>query len=72
MWRGAADLVIEPDVAGFAYDDFKRADELVRVGEVAMRKALPAVRAWLDSAVQDTAASKAGPVVAKPAPMPAD
>ena len=37
VWRGAADLVIEPDVAGFAYDDFKRADELMRVGEVAMR-----------------------------------
>jgi len=27
--------VIEPDVAGFDYDDFKRADELIRVGELA-------------------------------------
>ena len=71
VWRGAADLIVEPDVAGFAYDDFKRADELVRVGEAAMRKMMPAVRAWLETA-QTSAVSKLHPVVAKPAPMPAD
>ena len=49
LWRGAADLVIEPDVAGFAYDDFKRAGELIHVGETAMRKALPEVRKWLEA-----------------------
>ena len=43
VWRGAADVVIEPDVAGFDYDDFKRASELIRVGEMAMRRALPEV-----------------------------
>jgi len=48
VWRNAADIVIEPDVAGFDYDDFKRADELIRVGELAMRDALPAVRKWLE------------------------
>ena len=47
LWREAADLVIEPDVAGFAYDDFKRAKDLIRVGEVAMQQALPEVRKWL-------------------------
>jgi len=72
VWRGAADLVIEPDVAGFAYDDFKRADELVRAGEVAMRDALPTVRAWLDSPTESNVVSKTRPMVAKPAPMPAD
>ena len=72
VWRGAADVIIEPDVAGFAYDDFKRADELVRMGEAAMRKALPTVRAWLDSPVPADAGSKTRPLVAKPAPMPAD
>jgi NTE family protein len=71
VWRNAADLVIEPDVAGFAYDDFKRADELVRVGAAAMRKALPAVRAWLESP-QVSLTSNSHPVVAKPVPMPAD
>src|SRR4051794_2037967 len=47
IWRSGADLVIEPDVAGYAYDDFKRADDLIRVGEAAMRAALPEVRKWL-------------------------
>jgi hypothetical protein len=49
LWRGAADVIVEPDVAGFAYDDFKRAGELIRSGEVAMRKVLPEVRKWLEA-----------------------
>ncbi len=53
LWREAADLVVEPDVAGFGYDDFKRADELIRVGEVAMRQALPVVRRWLAAPVEE-------------------
>jgi predicted acylesterase/phospholipase RssA len=71
LWRGAADVVVEPDVAGFAYDDFKRAGELISAGEVAMRKALPEVRKWLE-APETSVAAKARPVVARPAPMPAD
>lgn len=59
LWRGAADLVIEPDVAGFAYDDFKRAADLIRAGEVAMRQALPEVHKWLAA----PAAESAYPVV---------
>jgi NTE family protein len=47
LWREAADLVVEPEVGGFGYDDFKRADDLIRVGEEAMRKAIPEVRRWL-------------------------
>lgn len=72
LWREAADLVIEPDVAGFGYDDFKRADELIHVGEVAMRKALPEVRKWLETPVEAPATAKTGTTVARPAPMPAD
>ena len=53
LWKEAADLVVEPDVAGFAYDDFKRADDLIRAGEVAMRNALPAVRKWLETPVEE-------------------
>ncbi len=71
VWRGAADLVIEPDVAGFAYDDFRRAAELVHAGEVAMRQALPEVRKWLKKSAE-MAAAKPGPAVPIPAPMPAD
>jgi NTE family protein len=59
VWRSAADLVIEPDVAGFAYDDFKRANDLIRVGEDAMRAALPEVRKWLESPAQATDPSEA-------------
>jgi len=72
LWKDAADLVIEPNVAGFAYDDFKRTDELIHAGEVAMRKALPEVRKWLETPVDELAAAKIRLAVAKPAPMPAD
>ncbi len=71
LWRGAADLVIEPDVAGFGYDDFKRADDLIRVGEVAMRKALPEVRKWLEMPAEPSPAPKQQ-AVARAVPMSAD
>jgi NTE family protein len=59
VWRSAADLVIEPDVAGFDYDDFKRAGELIRVGELAMRSALPEVRKWMEVPVATVTPLKA-------------
>jgi len=71
LWQQAADVVIEPDVAQFAYDDFKRARDLIRAGEAAMRKALPAVRKWLDA----PAAAYSGVerrAVPRTAPMSAD
>lgn len=73
LWRSAADVLVEPDVAGFAYDDFKRAGELIRVGEAAMRNALPEVRKWMEIPEQAAVSSqRTTPVVARPAPMPAD
>jgi NTE family protein len=72
VWRSAADIVIEPDVAGFDYDDFKRAGELIRVGELAMRRALPEVRKWLEAPAEAVAPLKAAVLIASPAPMPAD
>jgi NTE family protein len=72
LWRGAADVIVEPDVAGFAYDDFKRAGELISAGEVAMRKVLPEVRKWLELPAETSVAPKTHSVVARPAPMPAD
>lgn len=47
LWQAAADLVIEPNVDGFAYDGFERAPDLVRAGEEAARKAMPEIRKWL-------------------------
>lgn len=71
-WRRAADLVIEPDVAGFLYDDFKRAGDLLHVGEVAMRRALPEVRKWLEERVDERAAPRFRAAIPDPAPFPAD
>ncbi len=50
-WRSAADLVIEPEVSGFAYDAFERAPDLIRAGEAAAREALPGIKAWLQTPV---------------------
>jgi NTE family protein len=72
VWRSAADLVLEPDVAGFDYDDFKRAGELIRVGELAMRRALPEVRKWLEAPAEAPAPLKTPALVRRPTPMPAD
>jgi NTE family protein len=72
LWRSAADVVIEPDVAGFDYDDFTRADELIRVGELAMLQALPQVRKWLEVPLEDGDRVKTRALVAKPAPIAAD
>jgi hypothetical protein len=65
-------VVIEPDVAGFDYDDFSRADELIRVGELAMRSALPQVRKWLEVPSENDDRSLANAMIARPAPMAAD
>lgn len=73
VWRTAADLVVEPDVAGFAYDDFKRSGELIEAGAKAMRQALPEVRKWLAVAAESSSAATLTPAaIPAPAPVPAD
>lgn len=72
LWRQAADLIIEPDVAGFAYDDFKHAGDLIRVGEMAMRAALPEVRKWLQTAEEKTYPAVERRAIPRTAPLPAD
>jgi NTE family protein len=74
LWKGAADVVMEPDVAGFGYDSFERAAELIRAGEVAARAALPQIRAWLEpepAAIQDRAPEHK-PLQPQTSPLPAD
>jgi NTE family protein len=48
--RQCADLVIEPDVTGYRYDDFEHSADLVRIGEAAARAALPELRKWIQVA----------------------
>ena len=60
--KQCADVIIEPDVTGYRYDDFEHSAELVRIGEAATRSALPQIRAWLEL-------SKARPAVLKPLPV---
>lgn len=47
-WRKEADVIIEPDVTPFLWDDFSKTSQLVRAGEEAALKALPAIRAALE------------------------
>lgn len=47
-WKKASDLVIEPDVNGYKYDDFAHSAELIRGGERVTRAALPSIRKWLE------------------------
>lgn len=47
-WRQYADVVIEPDVSTFVWDDFSKTHDMVRAGEEAAMKALPAIRAAIE------------------------
>lgn len=46
-WKPLSDLVVEPNVDGFEYDDFERTADLLQAGEQVMRAALPQVKSWL-------------------------
>lgn len=48
-WRQHADVIIEPDVTPFLWDDFSKTGELICAGEEATLKALPKIRAALES-----------------------
>jgi NTE family protein len=48
-WRHTADIIIEPNVKDFLWDDFEKTPELMVAGEVAARIALPRIRAALEA-----------------------
>jgi len=48
-WRQKADVILEPDVKQFAWDDFERTPELLAAGATAALAALPAIRAALEA-----------------------
>ena len=55
-WRQQADVVIEPDVTSFAWDDFTKTPELVAAGEAAAKKAIPEILALLRRQKKDSPA----------------
>src|SRR6266403_1515019 len=55
-WRTQADIVIEPDVKPFAWDDFSKTPEMIAAGEAATLAALPEIRALLCGEKRDSAA----------------
>jgi NTE family protein len=55
-WRTQADIVIEPDVKEFVWDDFTKTPDMVAAGEVAALHALPQIRAALRGEKRDSAA----------------
>jgi len=55
-WRQQADLIVEPDVREFAWDDFSKTPELVKSGEEAARKMLPEIEALVKGEKKDSAA----------------
>jgi NTE family protein len=62
-WQAASDIVLQPEIGQFAYDDFVRAPELIRAGEMAARAVMAKVREWMPQPVPATAET--------PAPTPA-
>jgi NTE family protein len=55
-WRAQADVIIEPDVKPFVWDDFSKTPEMVAAGEAAAQAALPQIRAVLRGEKRDSAA----------------
>jgi NTE family protein len=64
-WRQQADVIIEPDVKPFVWDDFTRTPDLVVAGEAAALAALPEIRAALSGQKRETAAEKVAEKVAE-------
>src|SRR5262249_13983471 len=69
LWKKSADLVVEPDVSGYEFDDFERAADLINAGEMAMRASLPDLKKWIAPVI---APEPGRPTIGRPAVMPAD
>ena len=53
-WRTQADVIIEPDVKQFVWDDFTKTPDMVAAGETAALHALPQIRAALRGEKHDS------------------
>jgi len=48
-WRQFVDVIIEPDVRPFVWDDFSKTQEMIRAGEEATMKMLPGIRMAIEA-----------------------
>ncbi len=84
FWKQYTDLMVEPDIARFGYDEFQRSPEMIAIGEAATREILPQVRAWLEGtepelelaevqpqSTEKTAAKISGAPALQPTPLTA-
>jgi NTE family protein len=55
-WRQQSDIIIEPDVKPFVWDDFTKTPDMVAAGAAATTAALPAIRAAIGREQRDSAA----------------
>jgi NTE family protein len=55
-WRQQADVIIEPDVKPFVWDDFTRSTDMIAAGEAATLAALPEIRAAISGEKRNSAA----------------
>jgi NTE family protein len=64
--KSCADLVIEPDVTGYRYDDFERSADLVALGEQAVKPFVHEIRSWMPPALAEIArpARTTAPIIA--------
>src|SRR5690242_3250607 len=53
-WRTQADIILEPDVKQFVWDDFTKTPDMVAAGEIAALHALPQIRAALRGEKRDS------------------
>jgi NTE family protein len=56
VWRQQADIIIEPDVKPFVWDDFSKTPSMIAAGEAAALAALPEIRAAVGMEERDSAA----------------
>jgi len=62
-WRQQADVIIEPDVQPFVWDDFSKTPQMVAAGEEATLAAIPQIRAALAGFVRKTIHTQPADVV---------
>jgi len=65
-WRQQADVIIEPDVQNFVWDDFSKTPQMVAAGEAAALLAIPRIRASMAECAEKSAKQPAARTIVDP------